>query len=140
LGDAYRDDAMDSEPHTHAVLLVDDDADTREAIAFYLRSQGYDVMTATGGAEALLRLEAGLDPCVLIVEALMPGMSGWDLLKRMRGAPSLAGIPAVMLSGYPEQAGLALRLGVRAYITKPPDVDTIAAVVAQHCRRTALTA
>jgi CheY-like chemotaxis protein len=54
----------------------------------------------------------------------------------MRAAPRLQAIPAIMLSGYPEQAGMAVRLGVRAYITKPPDLDTIAAVVEQHCRRT----
>jgi CheY-like chemotaxis protein len=126
---------MERESHRHAVLLVDDDADTREAMSFYLRSHGYEVDEASGGHAALRQLRTGCTPCVVIIDALMPGMNGWELLTMLRADPKLATIPTVMVSGRPEEAGLAVRLGVRAFITKPADLDTIAAVVDEHCPR-----
>lgn len=125
---------MAAEPHHHAVLLVDDDADTREALRFYLENIGYVVAEAADGNAALTQLRSGLAPCVVILDTRMPGLSGWDVLARMRTAPRLAGIPVVMLSGYPEEAGLAVRLGVRVYLTKPVDLNAIEAVVTEHCR------
>ena len=121
--------------HVHAVLLVDDDADTCEAMRFYLEGCGFTVTKASDGEEALGRMQAGLQPCALVLDAHMPVMNGWQLLARLRTAPRLAGIPVIMVSGYSEESGLALRLGVRAYFTKPPDLDALAAAVEEHCRR-----
>ena len=126
---------MHTESHTHAVLLVDDDADGRAAMAFYLQSHGFTVTESGDGEDALERLRSGLDPCSVVLDARMPGMDGWQLLTRMRTAPRLGGIPAIMVSGYPESTGLAMRLGVRAYFPKPPDPDALATAVHEHCRK-----
>src|SRR6185369_7081436 len=126
---------MHTESHMHAVLLVDDDAESRAAMAFYLESRGLTVTQSGDGDDALTRLRSGLDPCTVILDAHMPGMDGWQLLSRLRTAPRLAGIPAIMVSGYPAVTGLALRLGVRAYLTKPADLEALTAAVHEHCRR-----
>ena len=121
--------------HRHTVLVVDDEPECLAALTFFLDSSGLAAEGAPGGEAALTRLRNGPLPCVVVTDAVMPMMDGWALIAAMRADATLAAIPVVMTSGYPEHVGRALAVGVRAYLTKPVDPDHLAATVARYCRR-----
>lgn len=83
-------------PH---VLLVDDDADIRETMAYLLDANGWDVATATDGEEALRWLHEHPEPCVIILDLMMPGMNGFEFRQRQLGDPEVANLPTIVLTG-----------------------------------------
>lgn len=98
------------------VLFVDDDDDTREVISLILGSEGYHVCAVASAAEALDVLQH-THPRLVLVDIVMPAMSGLEMLEEMRRDPGLAEVPAVVLSGLPavDVGGL----GVTAWLSKP---------------------
>jgi two-component system chemotaxis response regulator CheY len=81
------------------ILVVDDDEDIREAVRDHLERSGYDVTLASSAAGALARLKAGLRPAVMLVDYLMPGGTGVDLIVACRQTTTLGSIPAILMSG-----------------------------------------
>jgi CheY-like chemotaxis protein len=77
------------------VVVVDDDEAVREAIADLLSLEGYAVMTARDGDEALRVLERAPRPCIALVDLVMPRVDGWELTRAIGDAPSLRDIPVV---------------------------------------------
>ncbi len=82
------------------VLLVDDEHAIIDALSGILEDEGFRVVTAANGREALARLEEGL-PDVALVDVMMPGMDGRELVQRMRADARLSRIPVVMMSAVP---------------------------------------
>jgi CheY-like chemotaxis protein len=80
------------------VLVVDDDADSRDTLADVLAEEGYDVETTGDASEALSMLQAGLRPQVVLLDLVMPGMSGDELLAKLRGTDLEKKVPIVVLS------------------------------------------
>lgn len=111
------------------ILLVDDDRDVREAMALVLEMRGYMVETRGGGEEALERLGAGPPPDVVVVDLMMPGMSGSSFLGRLRGDPRGAPIPVVVVSGDRQVEQRARELGARVCIRKPFGCDEFIAAI-----------
>jgi CheY-like chemotaxis protein len=126
---------MQDAAHRHRVLVVDDDPECLEALTYYLESAGLVTEGALGGESALRRLGVGALPCVVVTDALMPIVDGWQLLAAMHADPRLAAVPVVMTSGRPDFVSRALAAGVRAYLPKPVDPEQLAATVARYCRR-----
>jgi CheY-like chemotaxis protein len=116
------------------VLVVDDDLTTRLLLNATLTRVGYTVTTAASGMEALAWLYATpAPPCVILLDVLMPGMTGWELLARLRADAAMAAIPVVVITGAVErEIGGPLR-DVVAVIAKPIDVGALLAVVARCC-------
>jgi CheY-like chemotaxis protein len=111
------------------VMVVEDDAETRELIAEVLRDDGYAVLTAANGAEALASLRAGLPPPTLILlDLMMPVMSGWQFLDERAGDQTLARIPVLVLSADPTRQ-LASSRGVVAVVGKPFDLPRLLKLV-----------
>ena len=113
------------------VLLVEDDADVREAVADVLREGGYDVREAENGQVALEQLdhiEGG--PCLILLDLMMPVMSGSQLLAVLRENQQLAALPVVVLSagGTPEDAP-----GARKFVRKPVTPDALLQIVGHFC-------
>lgn len=79
---AQRSSAGSSSPHRHTVLLVDDSDDVREALETFLRQQSCEVVSAADAPTALAMLGDGLRPCLTLVDVRLPGMDGWQLVKR----------------------------------------------------------
>jgi CheY-like chemotaxis protein len=79
------------------ILVVEDDDDTRDALCQLLRGQGYDVLCAADGDEAL-RCLARARPRLIITDLSMPVMNGWQLLQQVRSHPSWIDIPVIVLS------------------------------------------
>jgi CheY-like chemotaxis protein len=109
------------------VLIVDDEAATRDALLELLGKEGREIVTAGDGEEALERLTEVPRPRVILLDLTMPRMDGWEFLRRQSVDPSIANIPTIVLSGS------ALPAGAKHQLTKPVDVDRLRALVDQYC-------
>lgn len=118
------------------VLVVDDDPGLRALLAEYLSGRGLEVQLAADGREALARLRAGaVDLCVL--DLMMPGMDGFELLGIVRREPALAGLPVLMLTARGEDTDriVGLELGADDYLSKPFSMAELLARVKALLRR-----
>jgi CheY-like chemotaxis protein len=102
------------------VLVVDDDVNTQEAYAEYLRLSGFDVVTAGGGLEGL-ELARTMLPDVILMDAAMPGMEGWTAIRLLKADPRTHAIPILVLTGHTQPADYARARdsGADAFLTKP---------------------
>jgi CheY-like chemotaxis protein len=123
------------DPHRHAVLVVDDQADAGDAVGFFLEQKGFTVRVAHDGQEALDVLHRGLRPCLVVVDLMMPRMDGWEFRQRQLMDPEFADIPVVVVSGYPNAQKAAAGLGVRDVLRKPLSASLLLALVNHHCPR-----
>lgn len=112
------------------LLVVDDDPGLLLAVSETLRSEGYDVMTARRGSEALVRVAEAL-PDLIISDIRMPGMDGYQLVRNLRSAPHTRLVPIVFLTAKDETADriVGFRSGADAYITKPFEPEELVAIV-----------
>lgn len=112
------------------VLVVDDDATVRDLMRRFLGREGFDVVTAESGAEALSAVRAQR-PSVITLDVLMPDMDGWSVLQELKADPELAGIPVIMVTIVDEKhKGIAL--GASDYLNKPIDRGRLAAILARY--------
>jgi CheY-like chemotaxis protein len=115
------------------LLLVDDDVDVATMYETQLAAYGFQVITARSGAEAIDR--AGADaPDLIYLDLGLPEMHGFDVLQRLRAAPTTAGIPVVILTNYsePELMERGRQLGAHDYLIK---AHTPPAALAEATRR-----
>jgi DNA-binding NarL/FixJ family response regulator len=122
------------------LLVVDDDASLLMAVSETLRAEGYVVVTARRGAEALVRV-VERTPDLIISDIRMPGMDGYQLARNLRSTPHTRLIPVVFLTAKDEIADriAGFRSGVDAYVTKPFEPEELLAIVAgilERVRRT----
>ncbi len=110
------------------VMVVEDDPDQREAITVALESEGYAVVTAESGIEALERLGGGPRPCMILLDLMMPEMDGIQFRAEQLKSETLARIPVVVVSAY-GQVTRAKSLHVADYLPKPVDLDRLLAVI-----------
>ncbi len=115
-----------------SVMIVDDDPDIRMAVQIVLETYGYGVITASDGAEALDKLEAGERPCLIILDLMMPGMDGQQFREAQLGHPALAEIPVVVLSGDYKVDERAAEMGVEG-LRKPIQLPQLLAKIEQFC-------
>ena len=102
------------------VLVVDDDPVILKLLTVNFELEGYEVCTATQGAEAL-DVARGRRPDVVVSDIMMPVMSGIDLVVQMKADPDLADIPVLLLSAKAQAADIraGLEAGAADYVTKP---------------------
>ena len=101
------------------ILIIEDNATTREALTTLLEGVGYGVTGAANGREALDYLRQAEPPCVILLDLSMPVMSGWQFRREQRHDPALAPIPVVVLSGESDLPRIAASLGVAGHFPKP---------------------
>ena len=119
-------------PH-HQILVVDDDADTRDTLAVFLELHGYAVVLATDGADGLRKLRAGLRPCLILLDLMMPEKNGFQFRVEQIIDPTLAEIPVVIYSGDPEAHATGTVFGGVACLRKPIKVEELFEVLKAHC-------
>ncbi len=115
------------------VLLVDDERDTVELIRDTLRTEGFRILVAYQGQEAL-DLVARIPPDLVILDIMMPGMTGFEVLEAISRDPVHGQIPVVILSGRGSEQDVerGLALGAKRYMMKPFDVGALVAEVQRH--------
>ena len=105
---------------TKKVLIVDDELNIVTALEFLLQRSGYDVMAAQNGEEALQRVES-FAPDLVLLDVMMPRISGYEVCRRMRERPDWKHIKIIMLSAKGREAEVSkgVSLGADLYVTKP---------------------
>jgi CheY-like chemotaxis protein len=123
---------VDDKPPTHGpVLVVDDDDEIRRAFADALVDEGYTVVTATDGQDALQKLAALGDVCMILLDLMMPVMNGHELLETLKRMGRLPRVPVIVVSAY---GHLAPKVeGAAAFLTKPISLDTLLDTAARFC-------
>ena len=116
----------------HRVLLVDDDAEGRDAIAHFLELQGAAVAVAGDGEEALNELRADPLRCLILLDLNMPGMNGWEFRRRQLRS-SMAGIPVVVVTGLRDLAAAIQGMSASAALRKPVELELLLRAVGAHC-------
>ncbi|HVF79056.1 MAG TPA: response regulator [Solirubrobacteraceae bacterium] len=113
------------------ILVVDDDGDLRGLVDFRLRKAGHQVLVAVDGPSALALVEEHGAPALAILDVVMPGMSGLELLVELREREGLQNLPAIFLSAriLPEDIARGRELGA-TYLTKPFVAPALMAAVA----------
>jgi CheY-like chemotaxis protein len=114
---------------THTVLVVEDEQDLREMMRDALELNGYTVVTAVHGQEALGKLASIEHLCLVILDLLMPVMNGWDFLARFRQRDELASVPVVVHTSAASQAPA----GVTRVLQKPLRFDRLLSIVREYC-------
>jgi len=112
------------------ILVVDDDANSREALADLLSKKGYSVASAENGCQALDYLRCST-PALILLDLMMPVMSGWEFLALKKTDPRLEPLPVVVITG----SGLVHDLDAEAVLHKPIDFNVLMSVVKQNCLR-----
>ena len=102
------------------ILVVEDSPSELELISHFLNESGYKVIKATGGKEALEKLELE-KPDAIITDVVMPGMSGFELCRSLKKNPATQKVPIVICSSKNQEIDRlwAMRQGADAYVTKP---------------------
>jgi two-component system, OmpR family, phosphate regulon response regulator PhoB len=102
------------------ILVVEDEADISALVAFHLAREAYRVRTAMDGNEALQSIQRE-PPDLVVLDLMLPGMSGLDLLRELRGRPETEALPVILLTARKEEADRieGLRLGADDYVPKP---------------------
>jgi len=120
------------------VLIVEDDADTREMLATLLSMEGFHAVAAEDGLEALhllrtVRHRAPDIPCLVLLDLKMPRLSGNEFRRAQLGDPIVANVPVAVISGATDAQQRAEDLGAVATVTKPIDFDVLLNVVRRYC-------
>jgi two-component system, chemotaxis family, chemotaxis protein CheY len=115
------------------VLVVDDDEVIREAVAEALEFDGYEVSTASNGAEALDHMRTSHADAV-VLDLMMPVMNGWQFLEACNRDTLCQGVPIVVMSAYRNLAQATPGLGASACIAKPFDLDVLSGALERLMR------
>lgn len=116
-------------PKKFKILCVEDNPDTQRMLTFLLTKAGYDVITADDGTQALQKAKAWR-PALILMDMMMPRMSGAEAIKRLRDIKVTKDVPILVLSAYQEQALIdeALEAGADDFLIKtvlPEDLTDI---------------
>jgi CheY-like chemotaxis protein len=106
------------------VHIVDDDRDLAASLADALQVFGYGAECFPGGPEALERLQRGPWPCVILLDLMMPGMSGWEVCDAITRSPELGAIPIIIMTAASNLAG-PLPSGALAVLSKPFELQEL---------------
>jgi len=101
------------------VLIVDDERSILAVLRIKLKVSGYDILTASNGEEAL-DLVKSARPDLMLLDVIMPGMDGFEVLEKLRAFSEL---PVIVISARSENGEKALSLGANDFLAKPLDVD-----------------
>lgn len=113
----------------HTILLVEDEEDLRETMREALELNGYVVVSACDGQEALEALDGIEHICLVILDLVMPRMNGWDFFARLRERSALADIPVIIHSSLPKQAPE----GATRVLAKPLAFNQLLSAVQEFC-------
>jgi CheY-like chemotaxis protein len=115
------------------ILLVEDDPATQNLMAMWLDAEGYRVLTASNGREALAVLAHEV-PSAMVVDLMMPVMDGAELRRHQRQMPAVSSVPFILVSATHNAERIAQELGIADVVAKPFDAERLARIIALRCR------
>jgi CheY-like chemotaxis protein len=115
------------------ILVVDDDPDIRETLREVIAAEGFVVACAANGRSALDMLGEGLRPSLVVLDLMMPVLSGWEVLAAIRADRAFADLPVAVVSA----AGGRAPAGATCFLRKPIDLDTLIDLVRDPRERAA---
>ena len=129
IGDVVQPESTSKGERPFCVLVVDDDVNIRKMIVAALRRDGYAFLEAGNGLEALDLMRAR-HPDVVVLDLMMPVLSGWDVLQQRAHDEALLAMPVIVVSANrdPELA-TAMNQGICAFLPKPFDIGALSALV-----------
>ncbi len=112
------------------VLVVEDSKDILLLMKLELEDMGYEVLTARDAAIAL-ETAANAHPDIVVSDLRMPGMDGYELIRRIRSSPGISSIPAIVMTGFGtrDDSHEALEAGYNAYLVKPVDPQELSDLI-----------
>ena len=112
---------------TDEILVVEDDHDLRPLLRYTFEAEGFEVRSFEDGAGALQYLDEGGQPACILLDLVMPGVSGLEVLEERAGDAELTSIPVIMLTGRDGDDAIetALDRGANDYVTKPFSPDEL---------------
>lgn len=123
---------------TGRILIIEDDPDIAESVSYNLKREGFRTEVAQSGEKGLrLALEGKTSPALIVLDLMLPGMSGTDLCRRFRREPATAKTPIIILTAKASESDkvTGLELGADDYMTKPFSVKELVARVRAVLRR-----
>jgi len=116
-----------------AILLLEDHDDFREMLRTYLQRAGYRCEGYSSALDALTVLQGGKKVCLILLDLMMPGLSGFQFRTEQLADAALRDIPVVVLTAGQHSLDYHGNLEAVAYLQKPVDFDQVLAVVREHC-------
>lgn len=127
--ESERDSSVLPRAHRGVLFVFDDEDAYRESIEELFEDQGYLVLAARNGSEALARMRGMTIPSVAIVDLNMPGMNGWELIEQMKQDPKLKAIPIIVLTANSK----AVVDGASYVFAKPYSIEKLLQLVDTLC-------
>jgi two-component system phosphate regulon response regulator PhoB len=120
------------------ILVVEDDKDILDLLAFTLRGAGFDVVTAADGLDAVVQAKLQR-PAMVLLDLMLPGMDGLDVCRELKRSPETAGVAVIMLTARGEEVDriVGLELGADDYVVKPFSPREVLLRIRAILRRTA---
>lgn len=111
------------------LLIVDDEPDILDVLRTLLEFEGYEVTTASNGVDALEMADQG--PDAILLDAMLPQMTGWDVCAALKSNPKTVDIPVLMLSARTQKEDIlrGKEVGAEYYVTKPFDISELLTVL-----------
>ena len=107
---------------TKSILVIDDNDDIRGLLSLVLQKEGYEVLEAAGGSEALIKINES-KPDLILLDVMMPGLSGLEVLSTIRESreKKISEVPVIMITAKStiDDIDAAIELGANSYIVKP---------------------
>ena len=123
---------------TEKVLVVDDERQIRDLLGEFLEREGYEVLLASAGEEAIELAERKI-PLAILLDVKMPGIDGIEVCKRLKAEPKTQFIPIIMITGYVDNKIVAIESGADDFVNKPIDLVELAVRVKSILRIRYLT-
>jgi CheY-like chemotaxis protein len=112
------------------ILVVEDDNATREALAMILSAEGFTVVGAPNGQEALSRLRSDVHPDLILLDLMMPVMDGWQFRREQKQDPAIADIPLVVITATGKRPVL---IDAAELVMKPLDLNRLFEAIERYC-------
>jgi CheY-like chemotaxis protein len=117
---------------SRTVLVVEDDPDIAQSLSDVLASEGYSVVTAANGLEGLEALRARGEPCLILLDLMMPVMSGGEFLSVLRKDERFSTVPVVVVSAWPNEAA-RVTAQTQGFVKKPVALDSLLESAYRFC-------
>lgn len=117
-------------PAHNSILVVEDDIDIRSALVQILRMEGHATAEASNGKEALEYIRNNPKPCMVLLDMMMPIMTGRQFLDVFKNEPDSSSVPVVIISAVADRIDTS---GAKEFIRKPLEVSKLLEVISKYC-------